>query len=79
MKATHIHWDVDYGADGELLPTEMEIPDDVIKDKGSLDNALDAVAEYLSNETGFCHEGFEPEMNEKDNAIIGIDNDRELE
>lgn len=48
MKATNIKWDTD--GDMELwneLPTEMEIPD------GMTDG------EEISDETGFCHDGFE--------------------
>jgi hypothetical protein len=29
MRAVNIKWDVDYGEDGELLPTEVEIPKDM--------------------------------------------------
>ena len=51
MKAINIQWDTD--EDKELLsflPTEMEIPDNIDKDD---------VADWLSNETGYCHFGFE--------------------
>lgn len=51
MKAINIKWDVDYDADGECLPTEIDIPAD-LEDE-------DEIADYLSDLTGFCHEGFE--------------------
>lgn len=52
MKAINIKWDID--GDIELskqLPTEMEIP------KGMTDEG--EISDYLSDETGFCHFGFE--------------------
>ena len=51
MKAINIKWDVDYDADYEMLPTEIEIP------VGMTDE--DEISDYLSEVTGFCHEGFE--------------------
>ena len=51
MKAINIRWDVDFPEDLQNLPTEVEIP------AGLTD--LDAVADYLSDLTGFCHNGFE--------------------
>lgn len=50
MKAINIMWDVDYDADGVLLPTEIEIPD------GMTDE--DEITDYLSDVTGFCHGGY---------------------
>lgn len=59
MKATHIDWDTD-GIDPEELdlPSEMNIPDDVISDPTNEDTTLDEISDYLSDETGFCHNGF---------------------
>lgn len=51
MKAINIKWDVDCDADGETLPTEIEIPSDMEDE--------DEIADYLSDLTGFCHDGFE--------------------
>lgn len=51
MKAINIKWDVDYDADGEALPTEIDIPADLEDEED--------IADYLSDLTGFCHEGFE--------------------
>lgn len=52
MKAVNIQWDTD----GDLevldqLPTEMEIPE------GMTDP--EEISDYLSDETGFCHDGFD--------------------
>lgn len=52
MKAINIKWDTD--GDMELLlelPTEIEIPEDMTDE--------DEISDYLSDETGFCHYGFE--------------------
>lgn len=50
MKAIDIIWDVDYEKDKDLLPTEIEIPDDIIDE--------DEISDYISDITGFCHYGF---------------------
>lgn len=63
MKAINIQWDIDE-IDGEdleegttiedyaiALPTEIEIPD------GMTDE--DEISDYLSDQTGFCHSGFD--------------------
>lgn len=52
MKAINIKWDTD--GDMKLLhelPSEMEIPEDITDE--------DEISDYLSDETGFCHNGFE--------------------
>ena len=51
MKATNIKWDVDYKYQLEDLPTEIEIPN------GMTDE--DEISDYISDEVGFCHYGFE--------------------
>lgn len=51
MKAINIKWETD--GDMKLLrelPSEMEIPEGVTDE--------DEISDYLSDETGFCHEGF---------------------
>ena len=58
MKAVNIKWDTD--GDMELLeelPTEVEIPDYLITDDE--DDLLDNISDWLSDEYGFCHFGFE--------------------
>ena len=58
MKAVNIKWDTD--GDMELLeelPIEVEIPDYLITDDE--DDLLDNISDWLSDEYGFCHDGFE--------------------
>lgn len=50
MKAVRIEWDVDDPKDLESLPTEVEIPPEITGDE--------EVSDYLSEFTGFCHQGF---------------------
>ena len=57
MKAVNIKWDTD--GDMEVfdkLPKEIEIPDYLITNE---DNLFDDVSDWLSDEVGFCHNGFE--------------------
>lgn len=64
MKIKNIVWDTD----GEFipsLPSEFEIPEDVLEeiyeeteDEGEI---LDFISDWLSDEYGFCHYGFEVE------------------
>lgn len=63
LKAINIKWVTD--GDKEVfneLPTEMVIPDELEemykKDK---EFALEEISDWLSDETGFCHDGFEIE------------------
>ena len=50
MKAINIVWDTD--GEDILLPNEIELPDEIdIADE-------DAVSDYLTDYTGFCHAGF---------------------
>lgn len=51
MKAINIQWDTD--GDNEILeylPAEIEIPEGMTEE--------DEISDYLSDQTGFCHEGF---------------------
>lgn len=52
MKATNIQWDVDLEEELEYLPTEIEIPSEIDEDD------YDAIDDYISNVTGFCHNGY---------------------
>lgn len=57
MKAVNIKWDTD--GDEKLakeLPSEIEIPDEIIE---QLEEDSDAVSDYVSEQTGFCHYGYE--------------------
>lgn len=49
LKATNILWDTDYDDDGEL-PTEIDILE------GMTDE--DEISDYLSEVTGYCHQGY---------------------
>lgn len=61
LKAINIKWDTD--GDEEVLqslPTEMIIPDYLEDWYGSdKEFALNEISDWLSEETGFCHDGFE--------------------
>lgn len=51
IMATDIKWDTD--GDNDLLkelPKEVEIPEEIIEK---------AISDYLTDEYGFCHSGFE--------------------
>ena len=67
MRAVNIKWDITDGAEDMTkedmdeilltLPTEVEIPNYLITDDE--DDLLDEVSDWLSDEYGFCHNGFE--------------------
>lgn len=61
LKATNIKWDTD--GDMEVLnelPTEMIIPNELEElYKKDREYALEEISDWLSDETGFCHDGFE--------------------
>lgn len=63
LKAINIKWDTD--GDREVfneLPTEMIIPDELEEIcKKDREYALEEISDWLSDETGFCHAGFEIE------------------
>lgn len=67
LKAINIKWDTD-GDEKVLqdLPTEMIIPDYLeeyyYKDRKYEEDrryVIEEISDWLSNETGFCHDGFE--------------------
>lgn len=61
LKAINIKWDTD--GDKEVLnelPTEMIIPNELEElYKKDREYTLEEISDWLSNETGFCHAGFE--------------------
>lgn len=61
LKAINIKWDTD--GDMEVfdeLPTEMIIPNELEElYKKDREYALEEISDWLSDETGFCHAGFE--------------------
>ena len=48
MKATCIEWDIE-DENKNLLPKEIKIPDGIDKD---------FISDYISDVTGFCHNGY---------------------
>lgn len=66
LKAINIKWDTD--GDMEVLnelPTELIIPDDLeelYKRKEDREYALEEISDWISDEIGFCHAGFEVVM-----------------
>ena len=63
LKSINIKWDTD--GDMEVLnelPTEMIIPNELEElYKKDREYALEEISDWLSDETGFCHAGFEIE------------------
>lgn len=49
LRATHILWDVDYDENGPL-PTEIDVPEGMTDEE--------EISDYLSEVTGYCHQGF---------------------
>lgn len=49
MKAINIKWDTD--GENVKLPNEIELPFGMVDE--------DEISDYISDETGFCHYGFE--------------------
>lgn len=61
LKAIHIKWDTDGDKDVlDDLPKELVLPEILEKlYKDDKEYALDEISDWLSDETGFCHDGFE--------------------
>ena len=64
LKAINIKWDTD--GDMEVfneLPTEIIIPNELEElYKKDREYALEEISDWLSDDTGFCHDGFEVVM-----------------
>lgn len=70
MKITNIKWDTD--GDEEVfatLPQEIDVPEYFLEKKNfevdgeySRDEMLDQLSDWLSDEYGFCHGGFDVEQ-----------------
>lgn len=58
MKANNIQWDTD--GENVALPEEIVIPDEIAS-MDDEDEREEAVSDYISDLTGFCHAGFELE------------------
>jgi len=52
IKITDIAWDIDYGDDTKL-PSEVEVNISEV-----YPNLAEDISDWLSNEYGYCHEGF---------------------
>ena len=61
LKAINIKWDTDGDMEAfNELPTEMIISDELEEMyKKDREYALEEISDWLSDETGFCHYGFE--------------------
>lgn len=61
LKAINIKWDTDGDKDVfNELPTKMIIPNELEElYKKDREYALEEISDWLSDETGFCHDGFE--------------------
>ena len=54
MKATNIEWDVNgYEEEGDVL---QMLPDEINVPEGMTDE--EEISDYISDETGFCHNGY---------------------
>lgn len=64
LVARNIRWDTDDDEDAkEDLPNVIEIPAELYpRADETQDDYLEEISDYLSNETGFCHGGFELAM-----------------
>lgn len=71
MKATNIMWDVDSPEEKEFLPTEIDIPD-------GMTDSVD-ISDYLSDVTGFCHNGFTLEGNERGKSVKELPREQLIE
>lgn len=61
LKATNIKWDTDGDMDVfNKLPTEIIIPENLSElYKVDKEYAIEEISDWLSEETEFCHDGFE--------------------
>ena len=61
LKAINIKWDTDGNMEVfDELPTEMIIPNELEElYKKDREYALEEISDWISDEIGFCHNGFE--------------------
>lgn len=58
--AFNIQWNTDGSQEiFDSLPKKIVIPDYITKEAEDQDELLDLISDYISNVTGYCHEGFE--------------------
>ena len=58
VKATKIVWDAPNSVKKEL-PKAFEIPEEIIE------QMMEVVSDYITDEVGFCHNGFKLELSDK--------------
>lgn len=59
-------FNIDYDTDGDIeieneLPDEFETTISMFDDEGD-DELVEYISDYISDETGYCHKGFEYEI-----------------
>lgn len=58
MKVFNIQWDVDNEYERSFLPDEILIPDNITRDENGIVDE-EAISDFITEETGYCHYGFE--------------------
>lgn len=58
MKVFNIQWDVDNEYERSFLPDEILIPDNIAWDENGIVDE-EAISDFITEETGYCHYGFE--------------------
>ncbi len=63
FKVSKIKWDVDNKSDFKNLPKTMtvEVTSDDVEDITDEYEVEDFISDYITDEAGFCHDGFEME------------------
>lgn len=74
-RVTNIKWDVDEDKDESIdLPITIDIPRDIVD--GFYNDNEDAISDYISNLTGYCHFGYTIEyVNENHDYNVSITQD----
>lgn len=71
MLIKNIRWDTDGNTEAlASLPTEVHTPPFLDRENTDLDSYLDDVSDWLSDEYGWCHFGFEVVTKE---GIVKVD------
>jgi len=81
MKAVNIKWDIDEDYKADDLPTEVAIPNEVLEISSGVvlssqeiyETRIEQISNYLSDEYGFCHKGFDIELERKDVVQYALD------
>lgn len=67
MKLTNIKWDVDTKEELKELPKTMILSDDFnINNYNDSDELIDDISDYITDETDYCHDGFDIELTEQE-------------